>query len=78
MAILGPGPSDGAAAAPHLLVSMVKMNPGSGCLTVRTQMDGPVRVVQINDKQHRVIVDIIVVMIICALSGWQQKALRVR
>ncbi|WAR08719.1 VP13D-like protein [Mya arenaria] len=54
MVILGMAQvEEGAPIPPHMRMSMQKMNPGSGSLAVRTQMDGPVRVVQINDQQHR-------------------------
>ncbi|XP_052810385.1 intermembrane lipid transfer protein VPS13D-like isoform X2 [Mya arenaria] len=56
MVILGMAQvEEGAPIPPHMRMSMQKMNPGSGSLAVRTQMDGPVRVVQINDQQHRII-----------------------
>ena len=55
--MLGPGPvdpSDTDNIPLHMLVSNQKLHPGSGCLTVRVQMDGPVRVLQIADIRHRV------------------------
>ena len=52
--MLGPGPVDTSNVPSHMLVSSQKLLPGSGCLTVRTTMDGPVRVVQINDINQRV------------------------
>ena len=57
IAMLGPGPADSTDTANiplHMLVSSQKLHPGSGCLTVRVQMDGPVRVLQIADIRHRV------------------------
>ena len=55
--MLGPGPADPSdtnSIPLHMLTSSEKLHPGSGCLTVRVQMDGPVRVLQIADIQHRV------------------------
>ncbi|KAL8611447.1 hypothetical protein ACOMHN_014502 [Nucella lapillus] len=68
LAVLGPGPehlsSQGSevdaqevAAVPlHMQVSRQKLRPGSGCLSVRVTMDGPIRVIKIIDIQHRQIV----------------------
>ena len=66
LAVLGPGPeyrcSQGsevdattAGAVPlHMMVSRQKLRPGSGCLSVRVTMDGPIRVLEMVDIQHRV------------------------
>ena len=54
IAILGPGPPDVMNAPARMQMSYQKLHPGSGCLTVRIQMDGPVRVIQINDVKQRV------------------------
>ena len=67
IAMLGPGPADPTDTTNiplHMLVSSHKLHPGSGCLTVRVQMDGPVRVLQIADIRHRVGIFIIVNIII--------------
>ena len=53
IAMLGPGPEDGRVPK-HMSLSSQKLHPGSGCLTVRVIMDGPVRVLQINDISQRV------------------------
>ncbi|XP_053397930.1 intermembrane lipid transfer protein VPS13D-like [Mercenaria mercenaria] len=53
IAILGPGPPEGCTVPPRMQMSYQKLHPGSGCLTVRIQMDGPVRVLQINDVKQR-------------------------
>ena len=64
--MLGPGPeqrcSQGSevdatntGAVPlHMMVSRQKLRSGSGCLSVRVTMDGPIRVLEIVDIQHRV------------------------
>ncbi|KAL4233287.1 Vacuolar protein sorting-associated protein 13D [Mactra antiquata] len=53
LAVLGPGPDEGVEVPACMRISHQKLHPGSGCLTVRIQMDGPVRVLQINDVQQR-------------------------
>ncbi|KAH3833861.1 hypothetical protein DPMN_107177, partial [Dreissena polymorpha] len=53
IAVLGPAPDDLSRVPDNMLMCIQKLNPGSGCLMVRMQMDGPVRVLQINDVQHR-------------------------
>ncbi|XP_076466689.1 LOW QUALITY PROTEIN: intermembrane lipid transfer protein VPS13D-like [Babylonia areolata] len=66
LAVLGPGPEyrssqgsevdaqeAGAVVPLHMLVSRQKLRPGSGCLSVRVTMDGPIRVLEIVDIQHR-------------------------
>ena len=52
--MLGPGPEDDTNVPKHMCISSQKLHPGSGCLTVRVTMDGPVRVLQINDISQRV------------------------
>ncbi|KAL5009744.1 hypothetical protein ScPMuIL_012049 [Solemya velum] len=55
VAVLGPGPSsDSKLAIPEIMqVSCQKSRPGSGLLSVRVHMDGPVRVLQITDICNR-------------------------
>lgn len=40
--------------AQHMLISRQKLLPGSGCLSVRVTLDGPIRVLEIVDIQNRV------------------------
>ena len=54
--MLGPAP-EGFPSPTHMQMCQQKLHPGSGCLTVRIQMDGPVRVVQISDIQQRVSIE---------------------
>lgn len=68
IAVLGPGPqgrcSQGSdvdtkllsPVPPHMRISRHKLRAGSGCLSVRLTMDGPIRVLQITDIRDRVIV----------------------
>ncbi|GFN93642.1 vacuolar protein sorting-associated protein 13d, partial [Plakobranchus ocellatus] len=37
----------------HMLISRQKLRPGSGCISVRVSMDGPIRVIELVDIQHR-------------------------
>ena len=38
----------------HMLISRQKLRPGSGCISVRVSMDGPIRVIELVDIQQRV------------------------
>ena len=38
----------------HMQISRQKLRPGSGCLAVKVLMEGPIRVLQINDIQRTV------------------------
>ncbi|XP_025097802.1 vacuolar protein sorting-associated protein 13D-like isoform X4 [Pomacea canaliculata] len=65
IAVLGPGPqgrcSQGSdvdtkllsPVPPHMRISRHKLRAGSGCLSVRVTMDGPIRVLQITDIRDR-------------------------
>ncbi|GFR72193.1 vacuolar protein sorting-associated protein 13D [Elysia marginata] len=37
----------------HMLISRQKLRPGSGCISVRVSMDGPIRVIELVDIQQR-------------------------
>ena len=37
-----------------MLISRQKLRPGSGCISVRVSMDGPIRVIELVDIQQRV------------------------
>ncbi|KAL3882452.1 hypothetical protein ACJMK2_028790 [Sinanodonta woodiana] len=57
IAVLGPGPSSNnpdEEIPAHMIMSSEKHRPGSGVLSVRVIMDGPIRVLQIADTQQRV------------------------
>ncbi|ESO90417.1 hypothetical protein LOTGIDRAFT_175825, partial [Lottia gigantea] len=41
---------------PHKMISRQKLRPGSGCLSVKVVMDGPIRVLEIADRQSTEIV----------------------
>ena len=51
--LLGPGPTGNKVPA-HMAVSRKKMLPGSGMLAVKVITDGPTRVLEITDINHRV------------------------
>ncbi|KAK3098591.1 hypothetical protein FSP39_021054 [Pinctada imbricata] len=57
VAVLGPCPTDSEKRIPpHMQITRQKLMPGSGCLSVRIAMDGPIRVLQITDISQRQIV----------------------
>ncbi|XP_062579526.1 intermembrane lipid transfer protein VPS13D-like isoform X2 [Saccostrea cucullata] len=49
VAVVGPGPPSGRSVPAHMKIDRQRLLPGSGCLAVRTVMDGPIRVLQITD-----------------------------
>lgn len=49
VAVVGPGPPAGRSVPAHMRIDKERLLPGSGCLAVRTVMDGPIRVLQITD-----------------------------
>ncbi|XP_048240313.1 vacuolar protein sorting-associated protein 13D-like isoform X2 [Haliotis rufescens] len=63
IAVLGPWKSEGESEAststptptptpPHMQISRSKLRPGSGVLVIRATMEGPIRVLQISDRQQ--------------------------
>ncbi|XP_071113916.1 intermembrane lipid transfer protein VPS13D-like [Haliotis cracherodii] len=57
IAVLGPWQSQGESEAstptpPHMQISRSKLRPGSGVLVIRATMEGPIRVLQISDRQQ--------------------------
>ncbi|XP_041352246.1 vacuolar protein sorting-associated protein 13D-like isoform X2 [Gigantopelta aegis] len=51
-----PSPEHRGHTPPHMQISRQKLRPGSGCLAVKVLMEGPIRILQINDIQHTTIV----------------------
>uniref|UniRef100_A0A8W8ME86 Intermembrane lipid transfer protein VPS13-like C-terminal domain-containing protein n=1 Tax=Magallana gigas TaxID=29159 RepID=A0A8W8ME86_MAGGI len=49
VAVVGPGPPGGRSVPAHMRIDRERLLPGSGCVAVRTVMDGPIRVLQITD-----------------------------
>ena len=54
MGVVGPGPSPGRSIPAHMRIDRERLHPGSGCLAVRTIMEGPIRVLQITDVSQGV------------------------
>jgi hypothetical protein len=55
IAVSGPGPSTtGLRVGNHMQIARQKLRPGSGYLSVRVLMDGPIRVLEIADIQNEV------------------------
>lgn len=68
IAMSGPGPlKPGHRVGNHMLISRQKLRPGSGCLSVRVLMDGPIRVLEIADIQNEHLSK----SNIMEVSGWQ-------
>ncbi|XP_059165407.1 intermembrane lipid transfer protein VPS13D-like [Physella acuta] len=53
--VLGPGPDvkESNSVLSHMLISKKKLRPGSGCVSVRVKMDGPIRVIELVDIFQR-------------------------
>ncbi|RUS84448.1 hypothetical protein EGW08_007832 [Elysia chlorotica] len=51
-----PTPPRSAHVPRHMLISRQKLRPGSGCISVRVSMDGPIRVIELVDIQQRQVV----------------------
>ena len=52
--VVGPGPPPGRSVPAHMRIDRERLHPGSGCLAVRTIMEGPIRVLQITDVSQGV------------------------
>uniref|UniRef100_A0A8W8MIY9 Intermembrane lipid transfer protein VPS13-like C-terminal domain-containing protein n=1 Tax=Magallana gigas TaxID=29159 RepID=A0A8W8MIY9_MAGGI len=57
VAVVGPGPPAGRSVPAHMKIVRERLLPGSGCLAVRTVMDGPIRVLQITDVSQGSVVE---------------------
>eukprot|EP00105_Crassostrea_gigas_P037873 XP_019922021.1 PREDICTED: uncharacterized protein LOC105326472 [Crassostrea gigas] len=57
LAVVGPGPPAGRSVPAHMRIDRERLLPGSGCLAVRTVMDGPIRVLQITDVSQGSVVE---------------------